>query len=122
MSGSGFVFSGTCSWVNFYARFHSRSFRPDLIQKIIRIFRSDAKLFCGKGENRFSDFRHCVQPAFHSGCAVGAVQILDDIDLFYQSTGIFFLTHNHPPISFRVAGKMQPFLQQDGYGIIIIYE
>ena len=51
---------GACSGINFYSRFYGRSGLSDFIQKGIRIFRCDAKLFCRERENRLRNFRHCV--------------------------------------------------------------
>ena len=59
--------------------FHSAGNLRQLLKEAVRIFRRQPQLLGGKGNGGLPDFRQSIELGFDLGCAVGAVQILDDI-------------------------------------------
>ena len=57
----------------------------------IRVFRGQPQLLCGKSNGGFRDQRMGVELGFDLGSAIGAVQIIYDID---------FVHHKKPPVIF----------------------
>ena len=64
----------------FYVVFDGLTFFFELCQECVRILCSDPKLLCCEDDGRRLYFRQSLDPAFHLGCAVRAVQPFYDVN------------------------------------------
>ena len=62
------------------ARLHSPGDLPHLLQQRIRVFGRHTQLLGGKGQRRLFHFRQLVDLPFDLCRAVGAIQVLNDVD------------------------------------------